>query len=116
MATVFEALTKKFKNKMRQEIYTENELIGRLKNFEGGNYYDEAAHISNAHILYIDDMGTVTMTDWRKEALYSIIDRRYRSLLPTIITTTLNDREINEFYGVKIGRRLLDEENTFIQY
>lgn len=116
MAAIFEHLTLKYKNRARQLIYTENQLIGHLKDFEKGNYHEEANFIGSVPILYIDDLGTVNMTDWRKEALYCIIDQRYRNMRPTIITTPLKKNELVDNYGERIARRLLDEKNTIINY
>ncbi|MBI3741632.1 MAG: ATP-binding protein, partial [Chloroflexi bacterium] len=41
----------------------------------------------NATILVLDDLGTENATPWAREKLFQIIDHRYVSRLPTIITT-----------------------------
>lgn len=46
--------------------------------------------LCNADLLIIDDLGTEKASDWSKKMIYDIIDSRYRSSLPLIITTNLN--------------------------
>lgn len=44
--------------------------------------------------LIIDDLGTERGTDYAMEQLFTLIDERYKSNLPTIITTNLNPRDM----------------------
>ena len=48
---------------------------------------DVIATYSNAGVLVIDDLGKGRLTEWACGILYRIIDRRYASCLPTIVTT-----------------------------
>lgn len=46
----------------------------------------------NADLLIIDDLGTEKSSEWSRSMIYNIVDSRYRSKLPLIITSNL---EIN---------------------
>lgn len=71
-----------------------NALIQRVKDGyrnEGENS-DTAikSEIKNAPLLVLDDLGAEYKTEWSTSFLYDIIDTRYRSGKPTIITTNLS--------------------------
>lgn len=59
----------------------------------GGFDNDDAAYISklnSATLLVIDDLGTERGTDFALEKVYDVIDSRYRSNKPIILTTNLD--------------------------
>lgn len=70
--------------------------------------------LCNADLLIIDDLGTEKKTDWSESMIYNIIDSRYRSNLPLIVTTNLNinPMEVNgvltELYGKRTEDRILE--------
>jgi DNA replication protein DnaC len=50
--------------------------------------YDEVFEtVRNAPVLILDDLGVQNMTPWVEEKLYQLINHRYSSQLPTVITT-----------------------------
>ena len=51
-------------------------------------------------------MGAEKTTDWSITTLYIILDRRYRNNKPTLITTNLNLKEIENNLGSRIASRL----------
>jgi DNA replication protein DnaC len=56
-----------------------NELFGRLQKYE---------------LVVIDDLGAERSTDYGMEQIYSVVDTRYRSGKPLIVTTNLSPSEI----------------------
>ena len=69
-----------------------NSLIQRAKSSYGDGGYDEAeikAMVKEAELLILDDLGTEYKTEWSTSFIYDIIDARYRSNRPMIITTNL---------------------------
>lgn len=70
-----------------------NSLLDRIK--ETYNKWGSEAEadilrgLGRAELLIIDDLGTENLTDWSRTTIYNIIDSRYRSKLPLIITTNL---------------------------
>jgi len=70
--------------------------------------------LCNADLLIIDDLGTEKRTEWSRSMIYNIIDSRYRSNLPLIITSNL---EINpsqrhgilaDYYYERTENRILE--------
>ena len=56
--------------------------------------------------LILDDLGVEKTTDWSLQTLYSIIDRRYRDMRQTIITSNLSLKGIAEKVGDRIASRI----------
>jgi DNA replication protein DnaC len=67
--------------------------------------YDERfEEIRNAQLLVLDDLGTENATPWAQEKLYQIINHRYIERLPTVITTNVDLRKIDD----RVASRMLD--------
>lgn len=74
-----------------------------------GTGYDERFHlIRDVGILVLDDLGTENATPWAKEKLYQIINHRYMEQLPTVITSNVDHRKVDE----RILSRILDSRLT----
>lgn len=73
---------------------------------EGGEdataFFDRVASV---RVLVLDDIGAVKPTGWVEERLGSLIDRRMREALPTLVTTDLSDDELAEALGPRIASR-----------
>lgn len=70
-----------------------------------GSAYDERfTTIRNAQMLVLDDLGTENATPWAKEKLYQIINHRYMEQLPTVITSNVDQRKVED----RILSRILD--------
>lgn len=68
-----------------------NQLQGK---FEGRQEYLDS--LNDYNLLIIDDLGVERNSEYMQEVIYNIIDSRYRSGLPFIITTNLSiDEMIN---------------------
>ena len=59
-------------------------------------------------VLVLDDIGKEHKTDWTAKTLYSVINYRYEHMLPTIITTNLNDDEFFTWVGGDVASRLYE--------
>ncbi len=60
-------------------------------------------------LLVIDDLGAEFSTQFTNAALYNIVNTRINSTLPTIISTNLNIKELEERYTRRISSRLIGE-------
>lgn len=85
------------------------ELLAAIKatfgNNGGGNprILDECCDVD---VLLLDDIGTERGTDWVLETLYLLIDRRYRELKRTIITSNLNLQQLSQRLDDRIVSRI----------
>ncbi len=68
--------------------------------------YDELFElVRNAPVLILDDLGVQNGTPWVEEKLFQLINHRYNSQLPTVITTNL---DLTAF-DARLQTRLADE-------
>lgn len=70
--------------------------------FEGKQKYIDS--LNTYELLIIDDLGVERKTDYMQETVFNIIDARYRSGLPFIITTNLTADEIKKPQNVEYAR------------
>lgn len=57
-------------------------------------------------LLVFDDLGSEKQGDWTATTIYALIDRRYRNMQPTIITTNLTLEQIEQQLGSRTASRL----------
>lgn len=80
-----------------RRVYMTNfsRLINKLHGmFEGKQEYIDS--LNRYELLIIDDLGIEGKTEYRQEIVYNVIDSRYRSGLPFIITTNLTAEQIKK--------------------
>ncbi len=63
-------------------------------------------------VVFYDDMKVPT--EWRRDQVIAMVDIRYCSMLPTIITTNFTKQDIFSIYGAPTGDRLFAKENIII--
>ena len=61
-----------------------------------------------APLLVLDDLGAEKPSEWAREKLYIIINRRYEDMLPTIITTNCTTAELIDRVGQRIVSRIIE--------
>ena len=66
--------------------------------------------VKTAPLLVLDDFGEQSTNPWVKEKLYQLINYRYNSRLPTVITTRLSLDEIMSEVDSSISSRLVDRK------
>lgn len=67
--------------------------------------------VRSANLLILDDLGTQTATPWAREKLFQILNSRYESRLPTVITTSATLDEIDP----RLRSRMMDESVCRVQ-
>lgn len=86
------------------------ELLLEIRQAFGANAeYSEKELISkyaSLPVLILDDLGAEKSTEWSMQTLFLIIDRRYRDMKKTIITSNLSLEEIAEKVGDRIASRI----------
>jgi len=66
--------------------------------------------VKTAPLLVLDDFGEQSTNPWVTEKLYQLINYRYNSRLPTVITTRYSLDEIMEEVDSSISSRLMDRQ------
>lgn len=75
-----------------------NELQGT---FEKQQYIDS---LNKYDLLILDDLGIERKTEFMQEQVFNVIDSRYRSGLPFIVTTNLQPEELKKTTDIGNGR------------
>ena len=70
--------------------------------------YDQLfEQVKSVPLLILDDLGAESSTPWAKEKMYQIVVHRHNGRLPTVITTYLEMKEIEESHP-RLASRLKD--------
>lgn len=77
-----------------------------LQNIQGNQEEEKIimSRLNDAKLLIIDDLGTERNTDYALEKVYNIIDSRYRSGKPLILTTNMTLKEMQETTDIRYKR------------
>lgn len=83
------------------------EILDKLRNsYDLEGYPDALDMYKNAPFLILDDLGAERATEWVRERMFLIINARYISNLPTIITSNIGASEVRSQLGERIESRL----------
>jgi len=76
-------------------------LLDQLRNTydtKEQTFTDLMEQIQAVQLLVLDDFGAEQPTDWAKEKLFQILNRRYISAAPTVITSNLAQQKMENLY------------------
>ena len=79
-------------------------ILGLSQGFKRDEEELYVQQMNSAKLLIIDDLGAERSTDFALERVYNIIDSRYRSSLPMILTTDLTLAEMKEATDIRYSR------------
>ena len=85
------------------------ELIYQLQSLievQDKEYNRVINNLSAVDILLLDDLGAERPTEWTRQVLYLVINRRYEQLKPVIITTDRTGDELIKRVGDRIVSRI----------
>lgn len=87
-------------------------LLGEIKSSYDKQSKESEAEIINAlskvSLLIIDDLGKEKSSEWSNSIIYSIINNRYENYKPTIVTTNLSIKELEDTVGDATVSRLIE--------
>lgn len=63
---------------------------------------------SRVPLLVIDDLGAERISEWSRNVIYLLIDRRYRDMKQTIITSNLTHDQLAEQFDDRIASRICE--------
>lgn len=94
---------------IRATLRTAPDLMDSLRDdFQHKDSYNLDRLLENRGVLIIDDLGAEKATEWVVETLHRIVDKRYREVLPTIVTSNNSLDELSERVGDRIPSRLAE--------
>lgn len=74
----------------------------------GDGAHQRVRDCQTTKLLVIDDIGAEKPSEWTQERLYSIVDHRYSSCLPLIVTSNLPPGKLADTAGERTASRLAE--------
>ena len=91
------------------KIHSAPEMFDLIRDdFDHKDSYNLERILANRGVLIIDDLGAEKPSEWVEETIFKIIDKRYREVLPTIITSNLPLGEMSDRLGDRISSRIAE--------
>jgi DNA replication protein DnaC len=94
-------------------IYSLPRLLARIRRTYDSDPGEESylaffERLTAVDLLHIDDLGAEKRSDWVLEQLYALIDERYVSKRAVVVTTNLDQHELEEQIGPRTVSRLVE--------
>jgi DNA replication protein DnaC len=94
-------------------IYSLPKLLARIRrtyDAEAGeqSYVEFFERLTGVDLLHLDDLGAEKQTEWVLEQLYALVNERYESQRSLLVTTNLEDHQLEEQIGTRIVSRLVE--------
>ncbi len=88
------------------------DLLARLRESYNNPQSETEAEIlesiAHADLVVLDDLGSENTTDWVRDRLYLIVNRRYESEKPMVITTNCSESELDQRIGQRTASRFYE--------
>ncbi len=89
-----------------------NDLLSRLRDsYNRGSLESEAellAEMEESDLLVLDDVGAESATNWVRDRLYLIVNRRYESARALLVTTNCGEEQLRAHVGERTASRLYE--------
>ena len=82
--------------------------LSKLKAEFNGNGNAYLGKMQNVDMLILDDVGKEKQTEWSRSIMFSVINYRYEHMLPYVMTTNLNSKDLEEYLGGAVWSRLCE--------
>ena len=94
-------------------IYSLPKLLARIRrtfDADAGeqSYADLFERLATVDLLHVDDLGAENRTEWVLEQLYALVNERYEAQRALVVTTNLEERELEDQIGDRVVSRLVE--------
>jgi DNA replication protein DnaC len=94
-------------------IYSLPKLLSRIRrtfDAETGeqSYSDLFERLATVDLLHVDDLGAENRTEWVLEQLYALVNERYEGQRSLVVTTNLEEHDLEEQIGARVVSRLVE--------
>jgi DNA replication protein DnaC len=94
-------------------IYSLPKLLARIRQTYdaepgGDSYLTFFNRLTSVDLLHIDDLGAEKRSDWVLEQLYALVNERYEAQRSMLVTTNLDQQELEEQIGSRTVSRLVE--------
>lgn len=85
-----------------------DEIRESFQQDSGVSESDLMSEVKNVPILILDDLGAHKYTEWSLKTIFAILNYRVNFEKPTIVTTNLDNQQLEDLLGSRIFSRLMD--------
>ncbi len=94
-------------------IYSLPKLLARIRRTYdsepgGDSYLAFFERLTSVDLLHIDDLGAEKRSDWVLEQLYALVNERYETQRSMLVTTNLDQQQLEEQIGPRTVSRLVE--------
>jgi DNA replication protein DnaC len=94
-------------------IYSLPRLLARIRRTFDAEYGEQSyleffERLTGVDLLHLDDLGAENRTDWVIEQLYALVNERYESKKALVVTTNLDESELERQIGERVVSRLVE--------
>jgi DNA replication protein DnaC len=94
-------------------IYSLPKLLARIRRTYdsepgGDSYLSFFERLTSVDLLHIDDLGAEKRSDWVLEQLYALVNERYEAQRSMLVTTHLDQQQLEEQIGSRTVSRLVE--------
>ena len=94
-------------------IYSLPKLLSRIRQTYDAEYGEQSytqffERLASVDLLHLDDLGVEKQTEWVLEQLYALINERYERQRSLIVTSNLEDDELERQLGTRVVSRLIE--------
>lgn len=94
-------------------------MIRSIRQTFGNKDRDEQQAIdeyAKCSLLVLEEVGIKTATEYENSILFEILDDRYRYKLPTIITSNLDGKQLEAYFGERLWRRFKTQDAIILAF
>ncbi|HEY5053658.1 MAG TPA: ATP-binding protein [Solirubrobacterales bacterium] len=94
-------------------IYSLPKLLARIRRTYdsqpgGDSYLAFFERLTSVDLLHVDDLGAEKRSDWVLEQLYALVNERYETQRSMLVTTNLDQQQLEEQIGPRTVSRLVE--------
>jgi DNA replication protein DnaC len=94
-------------------IYSLPKLLSRIRQTYDAEIGEQSysqffERLASVDLLHLDDLGVEKQTEWVLEQLYALINERYERQSSLIVTSNLEDDELEKQLGTRVVSRLVE--------
>jgi len=97
-----------------KEIDLLKKVRASIEEFKG-DYQETLKNLLDDDLIFLDDIGSSGLNEWREEIFFSTIDQRYNNMKPTVITSNFSVKEMEKLYHKRISSRLFSHDSIIIE-
>jgi DNA replication protein DnaC len=71
--------------------------------------------ICDIKYLILDDMGSSRLSEWQIDVLHTLIDLRVSNLQPTLITSNIYTKDLDNYFHPRVKSRICSSRNLIVE-